>query len=227
MKKVWQILLIVLLVAVVAAAVLALRYRDYFSALSDAKQYSSEDLQQQIDDNEAALGEILAQYLPAQQPQEQSAEQKSVANETQTIQNAEDPSRITDPPTAPAQQEDVAEKLPDPEITELVATFYQLRDDYGAKLEDIKARAYDEYHRTNPGKSELAKMAVRYVREATLLEVECDKQVLSLLDQLSKHIKENGGDQTLPEKILELYLNEKRVKKAWYFSELEKRGLVL
>ena len=50
MKKIWRILLIVLLIAVIAAAALAWHYRDYLRAFSDSRRYSAEDLQQQIDD---------------------------------------------------------------------------------------------------------------------------------------------------------------------------------
>lgn len=222
MKKAWRIVLIVLLIVLITAAALAWHYRDYLRAFSDAKQYSSEDLQQQLDDNQAALEELLSEYLPVE-----PSEQETIPSNQESTQTQQSTASSL-PESASTQEQEVAEELPpDPEITAIVAAFYQLRDEYGSKLEDIKARAYEEYRQTKPSKSELPQMALKYVREATLLEVECDQQVLALLDKLSKHIKNNGGDESLPEKILELYLNEKRVKKAWYYSELEKRGLVL
>ena len=64
-------------------------------------------------------------------------------------------------------------------------------------------------------------------REATVMEVECDNQVFALLGELEKVIEKNGGDKSLPDKILGVYLNEKQLTKAKYISELEKRGLIL
>ena len=220
MKKVWKLILIVLLIAVVAAAALAWQYRDYLQAFSASRQYSSEDLRQQMEDNEAALEDILSEYLPEtllEEPQEEIPQSISPEQVMPTPQNESPSIAQEEKPTEPK----------DPEIAVIMNEFYQLRDEYGNKLEDIQNRAYAEYRQSGSDKSKFAKMVIGYVREATLLEVECDKKVFALADRLEKHIEANGGDQTLPDKILELYFSEKRVKKAWYFSELEKRGLKL
>ena len=37
-------------------------------------------------------------------------------------------------------------------------------------------------------------------------------------------IKENKGDMTLVDTVIETYANEKRLKKAWYMSKLEEKG---
>ena len=39
-------------------------------------------------------------------------------------------------------------------------------------------------------------------------------------------IRANGGDMALVDKVVYTYANEKSLKKAWYMSELEKKGLV-
>ena len=87
--------------------------------------------------------------------------------------------------------------------------------------------AYQEYKEKNLSKNELVSFAAGFVRNATIMEVECDNQVLALLAELENVIKKNGGDETLPDKILDYYLNEKQLTKAMYISELEKRGLIL
>lgn len=226
MKKALRILLIVLLIAAIAAAALAWRYRDYLHAYFDTRKYTTEDLQQQMDDNNARLEEILSEYLPPDRANgEVLSEDKQTVGDTQTSQA---PTLPETPQVSDSPQTESNDELPtDPEFAAIVSALYQLRDDFSAKLESIKARAYNEYREKNPDNAELATMALKYVREATLLEVECDNKVLALMDRLDKHIKDIGGDPSLSEKILEIYMNEKRVKKAWYFSELEKRGLVL
>lgn len=221
-------MLIVLLIALIAAAALAWHYRDYLRAFANSRKYSSEDLQQQLEDNQASLEEILSLYLPMEdEPNDLTpgASPEDVDSPKQEGTTSQPVSENT------AQLETDEPAKVDPEITNIVAAFDALRSDYLARLEGLKNRAYSEYKEKSKVKSlskkELVNFAAGFVREATVMEVECDNQVFALLTELEKTIKKNGGDSTLPDKILEYYLNEKQLTKAMYISELEKRGLIL
>ena len=226
MKKIWQILLIVLLVAAIAGAALAWRYRDYLRAFSDAKQYSSEDLQEQMDENRAALDEIVSQYLPQEQSAEDPPQNSPAPIDGPPQSEIVQPVTTSDEPSIKQETPKEAEKV-DPEVAGIIAEFDALRSDYLARLEAMKSRAYSEYKQREFSKKELLDFAAGFVQEATALEVECDNKVIALLSQLQKVIENNGGDTMLPDQIFELYLNEKQLTKAKYISELEKRGLIL
>lgn len=221
MKKALRILLIVLLIAVVAAAALAWHYRDYLRAYHDARKFTTEDLQQQMDDNNAVLDDILSQYLPQQESAEPSDLPTQETPPEPVAPNVPAIEPKTEVPAAPD------ESKPDPEVVRIVEAFNALRTDYLARLEAMKDRAYREYKEKTFTKKELVDFAAGFVREATVMEVECDNQVFALLGELEKVIEKNGGDKSLPDKILGVYLNEKQLTKAKYISELEKRGLIL
>ena len=45
-------------------------------------------------------------------------------------------------------------------------------------------------------------------------------------DEMEAVIKEYGGDMSLVDTVVTTYASEKSLKKAWYMSELQKRGFI-
>ena len=78
----------------------------------------------------------------------------------------------------------------------------------------------------NKTKDKLISWAAGYVSKASNLEKACDKKMDDVVVRLENLIRENDGDLTLVDTVVYTYANEKSLKKAWYMSELEKRGLI-
>ena len=62
--------------------------------------------------------------------------------------------------------------------------------------------------------------------QAAELEKECDGKMDALVAAMEKLIRENQGDMTLVDTVVDTYANEKSLKKAWYMAKLEENGLV-
>ena len=47
-----------------------------------------------------------------------------------------------------------------------------------------------------------------------------------VVSRMETIIRENKGDMTLVDTVVETYASEKSLKKAWYMAELETRGWI-
>ena len=65
-----------------------------------------------------------------------------------------------------------------------------------------------------------------YLSKASALEKECDGKMDEIVSAMETLIKENSGDMSLVDTVVYTYANEKSLKKAWYMSKLEEKGLV-
>ena len=72
----------------------------------------------------------------------------------------------------------------------------------------------------------LMNLAGSYLDRANALEAQCDSQMDEIVTAMESLIRANGGDMALVDKVVYTYANEKSLKKAWYMSELEQKGLV-
>ncbi len=115
------------------------------------------------------------------------------------------------------------------EISTLVARVYVMRQEYTNALERMAFEAMDDYY-TMPeselSKTKIAKWAAGYVEKATELEHECDAKMDDIVAQMKKILKENKGDMSLIDDVIDGYANEKSLKKAWYLSQVKERGLL-
>ena len=69
-------------------------------------------------------------------------------------------------------------------------------------------------------------MVSDYLARATELEKECDGKMDDLVTRLEKLISEHNGDMSMADAVLNTYVNEKSLKKAWYLARLKEKGLV-
>lgn len=245
MKNFLRVLLIVLVVLILAAGALLWWQWDNIRAIRTAATLAPEDIQAQLESNEQELEKIISQYLPPEQiPNKSGTSPEPVKTDTPpgTENQAEAPAAEQQTPAPDAAQSEPQPETGaepqvvidlsgyDPDIAAVLQEFYALRDDLMSKLDDIKTRAYKEYHSYSEEERaalDFAKMAAKYVKEVTILEMQCDKKVDKLISRLRSAVKKANGDQELPQAVYSAYLKEKELKKAWYMSELEKRGLVL
>ena len=129
----------------------------------------------------------------------------------------------------PAEQPKPAEDPYQKELSAIIAKVYVLREDFTMALDNMYDDAKAEYialpaeKRT---KSNLVKMASKYLDKATTLEKECDKRMDAIVADMEKLIQENNGDMSLVDTVVYSYANEKSLKKSWYMSKIQEKGLV-
>ena len=128
-----------------------------------------------------------------------------------------------------AGQESAADSGYQRELSALVAKVLVLREQYTMALETMYDEARAEYHalpEDQRSKSDLMALARSYISRASDLEKECDGQMDEIVSAMEALLRENGGDMSLVDTVVYTYANEKSLKKSWYLSELERRGLV-
>ena len=114
-------------------------------------------------------------------------------------------------------------------LSALVAKVYVLREEYTNALEDMEEAAKADYYALPSGQrsaSKLAPLVSSYLAKATALEKECDGKMDVIIAEMEQLIKENNGDMSLTDTVFDTYVKEKSLKKAWYLSRLQEKGLV-
>lgn len=128
------------------------------------------------------------------------------------------------PTEAPAEPTDYSRRL-----SGLIAEVYVLRETYVSALEDMEASAKADYYalkESERSKAKLAPLVSDYLARATALEKECDAKIDGIITEMEELIAANNGDMSLTDTVFNTYINEKSLKKAWYMSRLQEKGLV-
>ena len=115
------------------------------------------------------------------------------------------------------------------QLSKLIAELYVLREQYQSILDGMVDEARGEYAampESERTKSKLVKWAGGYIGRATDLEKQCDAQIDEIAKELAELIRANNGDLELIDQLIYNYANEKSLKKSWYLSQLEERGLL-
>ena len=115
------------------------------------------------------------------------------------------------------------------ELSALIAKVYVLREEYTLALDTMYADAKAEYLALPAEKrttTQLAKMAKGYLSRANALEKECDGKMDEVIRAMETLIRDNNGDLTLVDTVVYTYANEKSLKKSWYMTKLEQKGLL-
>lgn len=145
----------------------------------------------------------------------------------------------TGPPQTPEPAEDgnVAEQPAEPvqttptyeaQLQAVVDKAYALRTEYLQALDDLQAEAVAAYKAIPADKrttKEITAFVNTYIGKATELEKTCDGKMDALVGELTQLQKKYGQSMELVSTMKYTYANEKSLKKAWYMSELEKKGL--
>jgi len=114
-------------------------------------------------------------------------------------------------------------------LSALIARVYVLREEYLIALDDLQAEAIEDYRSLSASQkkgSKLANFISKYLSRGTQLEKDCDRKMDAVVQEMEAVIKEYGGDMSLVDTVVTTYANEKSLKKAWYMSELQKRGFI-
>ena len=231
-RKLW-ILPVVLIVVIGAVAGVAIWQKNNIEAVLNYSQYTQEELVGKLEENDAYIQQVLEEAL---------ANAQKVDQERQPLREPQKPELPAEPEEAPETPVDsTASDTADPEdgggeepsfesqLQALIDRVYALRDEYVGALEAMERDAAEAYRnlpasqRTAKGKIEFAS---QYITRATELEKECDAKMDQLVAELKALLKKYGQSQDLVDTVIYTYANEKSLKKAWYLSELEKRGMI-
>jgi hypothetical protein len=134
-----------------------------------------------------------------------------------------------DAAAAGEKSEKSAESSYQKELSALIAKVYVLREEYTLALDTMYADAKAEYLALPAEKrttTQLAKMAKGYLSRANALEKECDGKMDEVIRAMETLIRDNNGDLTLVDTVVYTYANEKSLKKSWYMTKLEQKGLL-
>lgn len=170
-------------------------------------------------------------------PQSPPKPEQAQSTETQPQQPAKPPAQEqpTDkpaevqPPVQPPAEQPTAEDEYKKKVSAIIAEVYVLREQYTIELDNMFDTAKAEYvamSKAGTSKDKLISWATGYISKASNLEKSCDKKMDDVVLRLETLIRENNGDLSLVDTVVYTYANEKSLKKAWYMSELEKRGLI-
>lgn len=246
MKRRKTILCTILVLLAASLAGLFWWQRDNLKAIHAATQHTSAELEEKLDENqqmiqeavkaagEVTVGEISEEdrqaFRDGSMTQEQLVERLTNGGEGEPRKEpASSTSRPESDGKTPPEPPKPAESTYQKELSALIARVYVLREEYTLALDTMYADAKAEYlalpaeKRT---KTQLLKMARGYLSRASALEKECDGKMDEIVRAMEKLLRENDGDLGLVDTVVYTYANEKSLKKSWYMSKMEQKGLI-
>lgn len=245
MKRKTKITCGVLAGVLLAVGAVGYAQRGNVDAVLKAAQYSADEIEEKRKENQQKVQEKV-DSMPTitvrdlTEEERQALRDGSVTQEELTEKLVEavspqpTPDITADPApaaSAPAETQSAAVEPTqwEKDLSALVARVYVLREEYTIELDNMLSEAKAEYRAMTAEqrtKTALMKFAKGYVTRALALEKECDAKMDDVVSQMEAIIKENNGDMTLADTVVETYASEKSLKKAWYMAELEKRGWI-
>jgi len=217
---------------------------DNLKALKQAVQYSSGELEQQLQENQQLIQDAV-NAAPDVVIRDVTEEEREALKDG-TITQEELADRLvgtqvpqvrpeTQTPAPPAADTPQPEEEPVPEedyqtrLSSIIAEVYVLREQYTIELDNMYAAAKEEYKampKSQRTTEKLSKWAGGYVSRANKLEKACDASMDDIVERMETLICENDGDLSLVDTVVYTYAQEKSLKKAFYMSKLEEKGLV-
>lgn len=246
-KTARTVLLIVLAVLVLAVGLLAWRFRKEIQAFTISRQYSTAELENQLADNDQTIRDVVEASsdvtVRAPTDEEREALRDGSLSQEELIGRLTDDNDPLDAPTSSSEsapetaapEEQPAEQAPaepseyQKQLSALIAQVYVLREEYLAALDSMENSAKADYKALSGSQrtaARLASLVSDYLGRATRLEKECDGKMDTIIAQMETLIQANNGDMGLTDTVFNTYVNEKSLKKAWYMSRLQEKGLI-
>ena len=241
-KTTRTVLLIVLAVLVLAVGLLAWRFRKEIQAFAISRQYSTAELEGQLADNDQTIRDAVEASsdvtVRAPTEEEREALRDGSLSQEELIGRLTGESAAGSSDSAPetaAPEEQPAEQAPaeppeyQKQLSALIAQVYVLREEYLAALDNMETSAKADYKALSGSQrtaARLASLVSDYIGRATRLEKECDGKMDAIIAQMETLIQANNGDMSLTDTVFNTYVNEKSLKKAWYMSRLQEKGLI-
>lgn len=246
-----RVVLIVLTMVIAVLATAAIWQKNNLQALISYVSNSQEELEEKIQENDQVIKDAVNAAPDIAIRDITEEERQALRDGALTSEELEDrltsddaqrpvtPPEGSAPPKEPASEEEdqpAGEESAKPEtgtyqkqLNVLVARVYVLREEYLIALDNLQgeaAAAYKAIPESQRRGQKLADFVSAYLAKGTALEKECDRKMDTIVQALESLIRENNGDLSLVDTVISTYANEKSLKKAWYMSELEKKGLI-
>ena len=241
-KTARTVLLIVLVVLLLAVGLLAWRFRKEIQAFTISRQYSTAELEGQLAENDQTIRDAVEASsdvtVRAPTEEEREALRDGSLSQEELIGRLTGESAAGSSDSAPetaAPEERPAEQAPaeppeyQKQLSALIAQVYVLREEYLAALDNMETSAKADYRALSDSQrtaGKLASLVSDYIGRATRLEKECDGKMDAIIAQMETLIQANNGDMSLTDTVFNTYVNEKSLKKAWYMSRLQEKGLI-
>lgn len=275
-KGLWIALCILLILAAGVVGV-GIWQKNNLEAVKQYTQYTQEELEQQLQENDKQVQDVLNAALeaakkvdsentttpeqqtpagtpdntvetpdavvpepknpvaepltPADTPPVNEAPQPETPPVTETPQT---PATAPETPTVsetPVVPETPAETDPsyEAQLQAIVDKVYTLREEYLIALDEMLEAAKADYKaipKSQRTQKAIISFVSTYISKANALEKQCDGKMDALVKELTQLQKKYGQTMELVDAVKYTYANEKSLKKAWYMSELEKRGMI-
>lgn len=240
MKKKKKRLLIVCVVLLILLLGVVIWQKNNLQAGLLYAQYSTEDLEEKMEENEKEVMKALdkvpeAVVQPLSEEERQKlrdgtiTEDEAMAlmtgaepkNSESQVQTASESNQVTTQVTNQETKQQTDNSAAYIRIQELIARVYVMRDVYVSKLEGIRESAVNAYYdlpkdkRTDSAKMEIA---FRCIDQANALESTCDGEMDDILAELKTQLQEVNGDLSLVSDVKAAYAEEKALKKAYYMN---------
>jgi len=221
----------VLVLCVILAALLLLAWwqRNNITALVRFFSHSRQELEEKLAENDQAIRDAVENDPDLTIRPITPDEQEALRNGTLTMEQL--PERLKKP-WEPLPEPEKPEEPPKEEtspyqtaLNDIVANVYVLREEYLMELENLQRRAVEAYQNL-PADSSRKEFAREYLDAAVALEEACDQKMDGIVAELRALLKANQKSLELVDTIKFTYANEKSLKKAWYISELQRRGFI-
>ncbi|MBQ2613877.1 MAG: hypothetical protein IJB80_00895 [Clostridia bacterium] len=228
------------IIAVVLAALALFVYQQWNSigAITDAVRYSQEEVEKQLEGNKETLEALLQEEenitVRDLTPEEAQALNEGNLSEEEVIEILtgkpqtpveEEPPQassgnINTPTQTEKPKEPTQEEIAEERISAAIAKLYIQKNEYLNRLDEVEARAREEYISLSKEERKTAKskMLKAYMPEVSAWETECDRVVEGLIDEIRKELKAAGKSESIADEIKTAYLNEKRLKKAYFIN---------
>ena len=234
MKRFVKISLTILLIIAIAAGAFIFRQRDNIAALIKGTQYSSEELQSQLDSKREELKTKLDKYTSLPIKDLTAEDEKKLFKGEITVEEIsekyklplnvmkEEDKKATDGDVnnssgSTTDNSEAADKV----ISDSVSKLYAMKAKYVTKLGELERTIYNEYSslpkekQNAKSKKEIVTKNLNYI---AALEQKCDKEVEEVLSALKNELIKLKEDTEIIGILNEAYKNEKELKKSYYIS---------
>ncbi len=232
-----KIIAILLLFLLLVGTGLAVWQRDNLRAVVDSQRYSTEELQQMLQQNEEKTQEVIAKLAgvevrsPTQE--EVTALQSGEITEGELVAMLMGQATASDGNDTRAEpsEEDAAKQQADEQaakqaavsaqLSALVGRVYALQASFTGQLDGLLGSAKQEYlglPAANRTASAKASIAEKYIGRAGSLESSCDAQMDGIVSEMRQLLKSSGQDSSLADQVAYGYAQEKSLKKSYYLS---------
>lgn len=215
-----RIFLTVLLLIVIVIIGLGIWQRQNIGAALHGLQSSTEDIQQEIVENEQEMDDAVSDYnIPDTEVSDEVAE--GIVDGTMDVNKIVDDMIRKQSSSSSTSSASTAAGTADPEIQRLITKLYVLRGSYTSRLNGLMSSAKSEFYalpaeqRTDTARRRIISSKIS---QGSAMEGACDAQVSSIVSQVRSRLSATGQSTALADQIMSSYQSEKQLRKSYYMS---------